>query len=226
MKKVFLGVGHGGNDSGAVGLLVEKEVNLVMALACRDFLVKHGVEVKMSREKDENDPLTNEIAECDIFYPDLAIDIHNNAGGGEGFEAYHYHKGGESLHLAQNIEEEIKVIGQRSRGLKTKLNASGSDYFGFIRKTVSPAVIVEGAFVDNKADSEKINTPEKQKAFGIAYAKGILKTLGIEIIEEVPVVQGDKLYLVQVGAFKSKENAENLAKELKEAGFDSFIKEA
>ncbi|MFR1178853.1 MAG: hypothetical protein ACLSDH_02155 [Bacilli bacterium] len=36
--KVFIGVGHGGNDPGAVSYLVEKDVNLVEALACRDFL--------------------------------------------------------------------------------------------------------------------------------------------------------------------------------------------
>ncbi len=47
--RVFIGVGHGGTDSGAVGHLVEKEVNLVEALACKDFLEMHGVEVLMSR---------------------------------------------------------------------------------------------------------------------------------------------------------------------------------
>lgn len=36
--KVFIGVGHGGSDPGAVSYLVEKDVNLVEALACRDFL--------------------------------------------------------------------------------------------------------------------------------------------------------------------------------------------
>ncbi len=75
--RVFIGVGHGGTDSGAVGYLVEKEVNLVEALACRDFLEAHGVEVLMSRTTDENDPITDEINECNEFEPDLAIDIHN-----------------------------------------------------------------------------------------------------------------------------------------------------
>ena len=32
MSKVFIGVGHSGTDSGAVGYLVEKEVNLIEAL--------------------------------------------------------------------------------------------------------------------------------------------------------------------------------------------------
>ena len=43
-KKVFIGVGHGGSDSGTVGDIIEKETNLAMALACRDYLTAHGVE--------------------------------------------------------------------------------------------------------------------------------------------------------------------------------------
>lgn len=179
MAKVFLGVGHGGNDPGAVGYVVEKEVNLIMALACRDYLINNGVEVKMSRTKDENDTLTEEINKCNAYNPDLAVDIHNNAGGGDGFEAY-YGIAKVGLPLAQNIETEIKAIGQNSRGLKTKLNSKGNaDYYGFIRLIKCPSIIVEGAFVDNKNDVQNIDTVEKQKNFGIAYAKGILKTLGI-----------------------------------------------
>ena len=86
--KVFIGVGHGGSDPGAVSYLVEKDVNLVEALACRDFLEAHGVQVLMSRTSDEDDSLNYEIKECNAFAPDLAVDIHNNAGGGDGFEAY------------------------------------------------------------------------------------------------------------------------------------------
>ena len=42
-KKVFLGVGHGGNDPGAVKYIKEADVNLAMALACRDYLQANGV---------------------------------------------------------------------------------------------------------------------------------------------------------------------------------------
>ena len=178
-KKVFLGVGHGGNDPGAVKYIKEADVNLAMALACRDYLQANGVTVKMSRTKDENDPISEEIRECNEFNPDLAVDIHNNAGGGDGFEVYHYHKGGTSKTLAQNIEAEVKKIGQNSRGLKTRLNSQGSDYYGFIRCIKAPSVICEGVFVDNAADAAQADTPAEQKAFGVAYAKGILKTLGI-----------------------------------------------
>ena len=226
--RVFIGVGHGGSDSGAVGYLVEKEVNLVEALACKDFLEMHGVEVLMSRATDENDPITDEINECNAFEPDLAIDVHSNSGRGDGFEAFYHYKGGLSKDLAENIESEVKKIGQNSRGCKTKLGSSGSDYYAFIRETICPAVICEGFFVDNETDVQIADSLEEQKAFGTAYAKGILRTLGIYIKENSSQPEEDKKakYYVQVGAYSSKENAEKQLQKAKDAGFsDAFIKE-
>ena len=178
-KKVFIGVGHGGSDSGAVGDIVEKEANLAMALACRDYLTAHGVEVRMSRTKDEEDPINEEVRECNAYNPDLAIDVHNNSGGGDGFEAYYTIHGGTGKVLAQNIEKQIIKIGQNSRGCKTRQGQRG-DYYAFVRDTKCPAVICEGVFVDTKADAAQADTKAKQQAFGIAYAKGILDTLGIK----------------------------------------------
>ena len=177
-KKVFIGVGHGGSDPGAVGYLVEKDVNLTMALACRDFLVAYGVDVKMSRTKDEDDTVSQEVAECNAYAPDLAIDVHNNSGGGDGFEVFHTIHGGTGKTLAQNIEKHIKAMGQNSRGIKTRQGSNG-DYYAFIRETVAPAVICEGVFVDTKADAAQADTLAEQQAFGVAYAKGILDTLGL-----------------------------------------------
>lgn len=178
MAKVFLGVGHGGSDSGAVGYIVEKDVNLNMANACREYLEANGVEVKMSRYKDEEDSLNEEARECNAYAPDLAVDIHNNAGGGDGFEVFHTIYGGVGKTLAENIEKEVIAIGQNSRGVKTRKGNNG-DYYGFIRMTKCPAVICEGVFVDNANDASQADTLEEQKAFGVAYAKGILKTLEI-----------------------------------------------
>ncbi|WP_418691266.1 N-acetylmuramoyl-L-alanine amidase [Agathobaculum sp.] len=178
-KKVFIGVGHGGSDSGAVGYIVEKEANLAMALACRDYLTAHGVEVRMSRTKDEEDPINEEVRECNAYAPDLAIDVHNNSGGGDGFEVFHTLNGGVGKTLAQNIEKQVKAIGQNSRGCKTRRGQRG-DYYAFVRDTKCPAVICEGVFVDTKADAARADTKAKQQAFGVAYAKGILDTLGIK----------------------------------------------
>lgn len=216
-KKVFLGVGHGGNDPGAVANgYKEKGLNLSIALACKDELIKYGVIVQMSRTKDENDPLTEVIKECNTFKPDLAIDIHNNAGGGDGAEVYYHYKGGTSKTLAQNVLNEIVKTGQNSRGVKTKLNANGTDYFGFIRQTNAPAILIECAFVDNKNDIKIIDTEAERKAMGVAIAKGILKTLNIN-------TEDSKTYSVQVGKYKDKVNAIAMQKKLKSAGFDAII---
>ena len=94
-KKIFIGVGHGGSDSGAVANgFKEKDLNLAIAASCRDELIRHGVSVLLSRSKDEADPLTEEIKECNAFSPDYAVEIHNNAGGGDGVEIYHHFGGG------------------------------------------------------------------------------------------------------------------------------------
>lgn len=216
--KVFLGVGHGGSDSGAAANGVkEKDLNLSIALACRDVLVKHGVSVKMSREKDENDPIGDEIKECNAYAPDLAIDIHNNAGGGDGGEVFYTHLGGKGKILAENILAEIVKTGQNSRGIKTRVNSQGKDYYAFIRSTVCPAVIVEACFLDNATDLQILATDDKKKAMGVAIAKGILKTLGVEF-------QAEKGYWkVQVGAYLYRENAVAMQKKIKAVGFDAFI---
>lgn len=223
-KKVFIGVGHGGKDSGAVGNgLKEKDLNLAIALACNEVLQRHGVNTLMSRTKDENDTLNEEIKECNAYKPDLAIDIHNNAGGGDGVEAYYHYKGGASKTLADNVLGEIVKIGQNSRGAKTRRNALGKDYYGFIRETSAPAVIVECAFIDNKKDIAIIDTAAEQKAMGIAIAKGILKTLGIAYVEEKKTETSGKIYRVQVGAFKERANAEGMQKRLIDSGYDAII---
>ena len=128
--------------------------------------------------------------------------------------------------MAENIETEVLKIGQNSRGCKTKLNSSGKDYYAFIRETKCPVVICEGFFVDNETDVQIADSLEEQKAFGVAYAKGILKTLGISIKENSSQPESDKKakYFVQVGAYSKRENAENQLQKAKDAGFvDAFL---
>ena len=217
--KVFIGVGHGGSDPGAVANGVkEKDLNLSIALACRDELIRHGVSVMLSRTKDEDDNISEEIKECNAYQPDLAVDIHNNAGGGDGGEVFYHHGGGKGKTLAENILAEIVKVGQNSRGVKTRVNSQGKDYYAFIRNTNCPAVIVECAFVDNATDLEILATEGKRLLMGQAIAKGILKTLGIKHQAETGTI-----YRVQVGAYLVKENADAMLKKTKAVGFDAYI---
>lgn len=198
--KVFIGVGHGGSDPGACGNgLKESDINLMIAKSLSDELIKNGVTVKMSRETDENDPINQEIIECNAFKPDIAIDVHTNAGGGKGFEVLHQTNAYKikSIELSQIIENEVLKIGQNSRGLKTRLGTTGLDYFGFLRSCKCVSIITECAFIDRTEDVALINSEEKCKKFGVAYAMGILEFLKIKkdviTVEEVNETVGNML---------------------------------
>lgn len=225
MAKVYIGVGHGGSDSGAVKYLIEKDVNLKMALACRDYLKAAGVDVKISRTTDKDSSIAEKVTAANSWGADLAIDIHNNAGGGDGAEVYHSIVGGTGKRLADNILNEFEKIGQNVRGAKTK-HENGTDYFGFIRLTDMPAVITEAVFVDNAADAAQADTKAECKAFGIAIAKGVLRTLGIAdnvVMPSTPSKPAQTIYRVQVGAYTNRSNAIKLAKKLNSIGYKTLI---
>lgn len=192
-KKVYIGVGHGGSDPGAVfGKFKEKDLALEIAKYCEAYLKKFGVSTKLSRRNDSEVWLEQRIAQCNSFDPDLAVDVHINAGKGDGAEVYHTLYGGNGKKLAKNILSEMKKIGQNSRGTKVKKNAKGNDYFGFIRLIDCPSVLAECAFIDSK-DVEIIDTKAERKKMGEAIAKGILKTLGIKTTKTKPKVYGGEM---------------------------------
>ena len=224
---VFLSAGHGGSDPGACANgLKEKTINLNTLKACRDELERYCLNVVCSREKDEDDPVVQEVKEANKSGADLAVSFHANAGGGDGFEAFHHTSNSNMKKLAKLAEKHIKNLGQNSRGIK-----SGNHLY-FIKHTTMPAVLFESFFVDNKTDKKIGDTTAEQKKFGVAYAKAILEYLGInyEVEPEKESEQANKTsdvkYRVQVGAYSKKANAEAMQEKLKAAGFDAVIVKA
>lgn len=211
MPKVFLSAGHGGNDPGAVAYgMKEKDINLNIMLACNDVLVRHNVVTVLSRTIDENDPVSQEVKEANASGAVIAVSFHTNAGGGDGSESLYCSEKGKKL--AELCEKHVRALGQNSRGAKKRTNLR------FLKGTKMTAVLCECAFIDNDKDNNIIDTVKEQKAFGVAYAKAILEHLGITYKE-------DKTYIVQVGTYKSKANADIALKKAKASGFsDAFIK--
>lgn len=181
MAKVFLSAGHGGSDPGAVANgLKEKDINLNTMLACNEVLVRHGVTTVLSRTKDENEPVTQEVSEANASGAELAVSFHANAGGGDGFEAFYWSSSTKGKKLAQLGEKYVKELGQNSRGIK-----SGNHLY-FVKKTTAVAVLFESFFLDNVNDKAIGDTVAEQKAFGVAYAKAILEYFGIAYKESTP----------------------------------------
>lgn len=225
-KKVFIAVGHGGSDPGAIGVNGAKEKNYTLAIAkyCGEAFKRCGIQYQMNRTKD-TDP-GDTVGKCNKYKPDVAISIHLNAFDkrATGTEVYRSMFSPNGIKLATCVLNSIVGLGVKSRGVKTKKGSSGRDYFEFIRETEAPAILIECCFIDSVIDYQFINTKEKQKAMGEAIAKGVCEYLNVKYITEKPKTKS-KIYKVQVGAFTDKLNAENLLKQLKDKGFNGFITE-
>lgn len=181
-KRVYVGIGHGGSDSGAVGNgFKEKDLTLSIGKYCNERLKQYGIETKISRTTDCDSSINSKVAASNAFKADVCMDIHINAGGGDGSEVYYSHVSPNGKRLAQAIVDSMVKIGQNTRGIKTKLDTDGTDYFGMIRMTDAPAVLVECAFIDNANDIKIINTEAKRKNFGYAIADGVAKYLGVKM---------------------------------------------
>lgn len=202
-KKVFIGVGHGGVDSGAVKYIVEKEYTLKTAKAVAEYLEEYGIEYKLSRTADVDTDMDSKVKMCNGYNPDLVIDVHFNAGCGTGFEVYYSVVGGVSKTLAENINAEVKKI-FLSRGVKTKKLDNGRDYFAIIRETDAPTVLLEGGFVDTKSDADFVKANYKKLAK--SYADGIAKTLGVSKPKTLPVLdrEGYKKGANTIGSYAVK----------------------
>ena len=214
--RVFIGVGHGGSDPGAVGYVREEDANLVIALELKKQLEAAGIVVGMSRTTDENDPIEEEIREANAFKPDLAVEVHNNAGGGDGFEVFVQTNqyAAKSRACAEAIEAEVKALGQRSRGIKTNV-------YGWTYSVKAPAVLLEGFFVDHKADAADFDTVAEQQELGRAYARGVLKYLGVEA---KPVTPAKETYTVTAsGQFDTKAAADTALANIKKLGFTGTV---
>ena len=179
IANVLVAAGHGGSDPGAVaaGKFKESVMALVVAKAVNTELSKYkNINIRLARTSDINQSITTKVNIANNMDADVALDIHFNAGGGNGGEVWATYAGGYGTTLGNNILAEFEKIGQNSRGVKYKTE-NGKDYFGFIRMTKMPAVIVECGFIDNATDRKLFDTVKEQQEMGVAIAKAIIKTL-------------------------------------------------
>ena len=212
--KILIIKGHGGSDVGAVsGNLIEKTMNSITATAMYNYLKSQGfTNVTLDNE---NTDVDQEVILANSGSYDIVISVHYNAGGGDGFECYYHSSNSKAKNLCLAIETQIKAIGQNSRGVKL------GDNYKIIRKVTPMSIILEGGFIDNATDRQIFDTQSEQEKVGIAYAKGVMQYLGVK---DATLVTTGKLYKVQVGAFSQLSNANKLLNELKEKGYNAYIK--
>lgn len=158
--------------------------------------------------------LSKIVKKCNAHTVDLDVSIHLNSGRNDkkgdgdnaGVEVLVINSKSKAKPYAQKVCKAVSELGFDNRGVKY------SDSLYFLKNTKAPAMLIECFFVDDADDIKLYN----YESMASAIVKGITG-------KTVKKVDNKKIYRVQVGAFSKKENAEDMQKKLKKAGFNSTI---
>jgi N-acetylmuramoyl-L-alanine amidase len=177
---VMLDAGHGGEDFGTHSLgnprYQEKYLNLSTTQLVKNFLQQFGYEVLMTRTDDTFIALDKRALFANEQKPRLFVSIHFNSApstDAEGIEVFYYkneedkQRMNKSKVLAQAIlDKTIQNTKAKSRGVK-------HGNYAVIRETKMPAVLIEGGFLTNTSEMEKIKNAAYLKSLALGIAQGV-----------------------------------------------------
>ena len=169
---IVLDAGHGGMDSGAVGIdnVLEKDINLSIALNLKDLFNISGFNVKMTREKDESihnedsgtirsqkvSDLKNRLNIINFDPNNLLISVHQNKfedSKYKGAQVFYSNNNQLSKELAQSMRASFVGLLQKDNNREIKPSPKG---VYILNKSTVPAVIVECGFLSNKEYQSKV----------------------------------------------------------------------
>lgn len=213
---ICLDPGHGGNDSGAIGVnnVYEKNLTLKIAQYCKQELEKYNCHVVMTRTGDTNLSLEDRANFAKSQGAQYLISIHLNSaasGGAVGAEVYYPNThwrpdiSANGKNVAQAIQSQLVSLGLYDRGIKFRTidtniypdpfrydDSSVADYYGIIRNAKYnglTGMIIEHCFINNVSDyNNYLNSDAKLQKLGVADANGIVSALGLTKASENSVV--------------------------------------
>jgi len=200
VRVIVIDPGHGGSDSGTRGAhSQEKEMTLDLAKRVEhDLSAVGGLRVLLTRTGDVTTPLEQRMEFCRAEHADLYVSLHFNAGGtADGIETYCVPPAGASptAHAASEGETEAASANaavtnnrfdkqniwlahcvQKSLLQTTHANDRGvrRARFYVLRHASCPAILVEGGFLSNAGEEQKILRADYREKLAQAVTAGIL----------------------------------------------------
>ncbi len=183
MAKIFIHVGHGGKDSGAVGPtgLKEKDVALTISKKIKALLEQHGQAIKLSRETDMD--LNSGVAAnmANDWGADYVVSIHLNSASSSqatGTETFAYSTASKGKLLAEKVQKNlVSEIKLANRGVKYNSN------WAILAKTKAPAILVEVAFINNPNEERLLRDDGFLDKATVGITKGILEHIGVKFVD-------------------------------------------
>ena len=189
---VVLDAGHGGWESAAVGPngLLEKDLNLIVALRTAELLQARGYRVGLTRTTDIYVPIAGRAAIVNAWEPDLFVSIHHNGGAltprsTPGTQVYHQHADPRSKRAAGVLYEELydaalqfptAWVGNAFDGVGARLGETGDDFYGVLRMTQGiPTALTEFLWLSNGPEAALLARGDVQEAQAQALVDGIVR---------------------------------------------------
>lgn len=184
---ILLDPGHGGKDSGALGLsggVYESNVNYALAYYTKLSLEAKGATVYMTRGGDTTVELEERKAMVRSLKPDLFVSVHCNGHTDKskiGTSVYYYKPF--SFSLASNIYSRLlNVFRNNLYYAQSNLYddiADGSVYYPFsvTRLEDCPSVLIETGYITNDNECLKLIDTSNQQKLAAAIAEGIEASL-------------------------------------------------
>ena len=193
LPTVVLDAGHGGEDGGASSAdgLLEKDLNLSLALAMRDILTANGIEVILTRETDtllydRNVDFQGQKKRLDMAArlkianetPNaMFVSIHMNTyphPSCQGVQVWYSDNNDASFELAKIIQSTTKELLQNENDRTVK--QSGSSIY-LLRKLECPAVLVECGFLSSPEEAALLGDENYRQQLALTLCMGILRTI-------------------------------------------------
>lgn len=173
---IVVDAGHGGVDDGCLGGgMLEKEINLQIAVAVKKRLEERGFRVLMLRETDEYLAKEERVELANSYQADAYISIHQNTYEGSdksvsGIETWY--DGADDTRDNQRLAMLVHQETIRSTGAKER-ELWGIADFCVTGKTLMPACLIETGFLSNPEEGRKLSTAEYQEKIAEGIAKGV-----------------------------------------------------
>lgn len=166
--------GHGGMDEGCTsGDVLEKDINLEIALKLQARLSEMGYQAVLAREGDTYTAKEQRVEAANSIGADAYVSIHQNTFGSPdagGIETWYdgADTSRDSKRLAQLIHREtIASTGAAARELKDDAE------FCVTGRTAMPACLIETGFLSNPGEKELLTGTEYQEKLALGIAQGI-----------------------------------------------------
>ncbi|MAX70959.1 MAG: N-acetylmuramoyl-L-alanine amidase [Flavobacteriaceae bacterium] len=187
-KVIVIDSGHGGNDTGAIGVndIQEKDVTLGIAkeiLWLNKTLLNDRFDVYLTRYNDTLISLSDRSRLAKSLNADVYVSLHCNASytSSKGMDIYVHRTNSNEENLKESIGMGLSILEESTLKLGFKKRGVQFANFQVLREntTYRPSILIEMGFITNTDEANYFLKPKNIRAMALAILMGLYNYLNI-----------------------------------------------